>query len=68
MLTKKTLSLAMFVSLCTTNLLAQTKSVDLDDLHGNWHLRTMDGKDVRKARAILDFEWMGKMYEKPEPF
>ena len=56
MLTKKTLSLAMFVSLCTTNLLAQTKSVDLDDLHGNWHLRTMDGKDVRKARAILDFD------------
>ncbi|WP_373032208.1 META domain-containing protein [Sulfurovum sp.] len=56
MLTKKTLSLAMFVSLCTTNLSAQTKSVDLDDLHGNWHLRTVDGKDVRKARAILDFD------------
>jgi len=56
MLSKKTLSLAMFVSLCTTNLSAQTKSVDLDDLHGNWHLRTLDGKDVRKARAILDFD------------
>jgi heat shock protein HslJ len=56
MLTKKTLSLAMFVSLCTTNLSAQTKSVDLDDLHGNWHLRTVDGKDVREARAILDFD------------
>ena len=56
MLTKKTLSLAMFVSLCTTNLSAQTKSIDIDDLHGNWHLRTMDGKDVRKARAILDFD------------
>ena len=56
MLTKKTLSLAMFVSLCTTNLSAQTNNVDLDDLHGNWHLRTLDGKDVRKARAILDFD------------
>lgn len=56
MLTKKTLSLAMFVSLCTTNLSAQTKNVDLNDLHGNWHLRSMDGKDVRKARAILDFD------------
>ena len=56
MLTKKTLSLAMFVSLCTTNQSAQTKSIDIDDLHGNWHLRTMDGKDVRKARAILDFD------------
>jgi heat shock protein HslJ len=56
MLTKKTLSIAMFVSLCTTNLSAQTKDVDIDDLNGNWHLRTMDGKDVRQARAILDFD------------
>ena len=56
MLTEKMLSLAMFISLCTINLSAQTKSVALDDLHGNWHLRTMDGKDVRTARAILDFD------------
>jgi hypothetical protein len=48
--------LTLLVSLCTTYISAQTKSVDLDDLHGNWHLRTMDGKDVRKARAILDFD------------
>ncbi|MFT7879040.1 MAG: META domain-containing protein [Sulfurimonas sp.] len=25
-------------------------------LNGNWHLRVMDGKDVRKARAILDLD------------
>jgi heat shock protein HslJ len=56
MLYKKTLMATLLVSLCTSYLSAQTKSVDLDDLHGNWHLRTMDGKDVRKARAILDFD------------
>jgi len=28
---------------------------DLAQLNGSWHLRAMDGKDVRKARAILDF-------------
>ena len=30
------------------------------DLNGNWHLRVMDGMEVRKARAILDFD-MDKM-------
>ncbi len=56
MLIKKTLMGTLLVSLSATYLSAQTKSIDLDDLHGNWHLRTMDGKDVRKARAILDFD------------
>jgi heat shock protein HslJ len=56
MLNKKSLIVTLLVSLCTSYLSAQTKSVDLDDLHGNWHLRSMDGKDVRKARAILDFD------------
>ncbi|WP_373029539.1 META domain-containing protein [Sulfurovum sp.] len=56
MLDKKTLMVTLLVSLCTSYLSAQTKSVDVDDLHGNWHLRTMDGQDVREARAILDFD------------
>ena len=56
MLDKKTVIATLLVSLGTTYLSAQTQSIDLDDLHGNWHLRTMDGKDVRKARAILDFD------------
>ncbi|MGB5505866.1 MAG: META domain-containing protein [Sulfurovum sp.] len=56
MLNKKSLIVTLLVSLCTSYLSAQTESVDLDDLHGNWHLRSMDGKDVRKARAILDFD------------
>jgi heat shock protein HslJ len=29
--------------------------VDLSALKGDWHLRVMDGYDVRKVRAILDF-------------
>ncbi|HEY9189880.1 MAG TPA: META domain-containing protein [Sulfurovum sp.] len=56
MLSQKTVMLTLLVSLSTTYLSAQTQNVDLDDLQGNWHLRTMDGKDVRKARAILDFD------------
>lgn len=56
MLKKKTFFVTLLVSLSTTYLSAKTKSVDLNDLHGNWHLRSMDGKDVRKARAILDFD------------
>jgi len=35
-------------------------TIDKDDLNGNWHLRVMDGMEVRKARAILDFD-MDKM-------
>ena len=31
-----------------------------NNLNGAWHLRVMDGMDVRKARAILDFN-MDKM-------
>ena len=32
------------------------QTIDLDKLSGNWHLRVMDGMEVRKARAILDFD------------
>lgn len=56
MLYKKTLITTLLVSLATTHLTAQTKTLDLDDLNGNWHVRTMDGKEVRQARAILDFD------------
>ena len=56
MLYKKTLIITLLASLCTNNLSAQTKTVDINELQGNWHLRSMDGKDVRKARAILDFD------------
>lgn len=55
-LSQKTVMLTLLVSLSTMYLSAQTQDIDLDDLQGNWHLRTMDGKDVREARAILDFD------------
>jgi len=46
----------VLLSLFTNYLSAETKSIDLDELNGNWHLRVMDGMEVRKARAILDFD------------
>jgi len=30
--------------------------VNFNNLEGDWHLRVMDGYDVRKVRAILDFQ------------
>ena len=56
MLYKKIFILALFISLSTNYLHAETKTIDLDELNGNWHLRIMDGMEVRKARAILDFD------------
>ena len=44
----------IITSLLSTLLLSE--DTDLDKLSGNWHLRIMDGMEVRKARAILDFD------------
>ena len=46
-----TLLISLFSTISSAD--AITKD-DLSDLNGNWHLRAMDGKEVRKARAILD--------------
>jgi len=32
-----------------------TQSMAKNNINGSWHLRVMDGMEVRKARAILDF-------------
>jgi len=56
MLYKKISILALLIFLSTNYLLAESQTINLDDLNGNWHLRAMDGKEVRKARAILDFD------------
>ncbi len=56
MLYKKISILGLLIFLSTNYLSAETKTIDLDDLNGNWHLRVMDGMEVRKARAILDFD------------
>jgi len=37
-------------------LLAEENSIKLEELDGNWHLRSADGKSVRQARAILEFD------------
>jgi len=37
-----------------------TQTLTANNIDGAWHLRVMDGKEVRKARAILDFD-MEKM-------
>ncbi len=52
MLLKNTL----IISLLSTLAWSDTQAIDIKDLDGNWHLRVMDGKEVRKARAILDFD------------
>jgi len=52
---KKVLTIAILLTLSNTFAMSETKITNLDALDGNWHLRVMDGKEVRKARAILDF-------------
>ncbi|HHD78232.1 MAG TPA: META domain-containing protein [Epsilonproteobacteria bacterium] len=32
-----------------------TQPIVANNLNGSWHLRVLDGMEVRKARAILDF-------------
>ena len=41
-------------TLLTTQLSANT--INLGTLSGSWHMRVLDGMEVRKARAILDFD------------
>ena len=51
---KNRLIFTLISSLAMSQLNAEP--IDLDKLSGNWHLRVMDGMEVRKARAILDFD------------
>ena len=53
---KRIIIVAVSAFLMMTPLLAERKQIDLSKLNGNWHLRIMDGMEVRKARAILDFD------------
>ena len=45
----------LFIVVFLEPIYAQTKMINPYALHGNWHLRIMDGMEVRKARTILDF-------------
>ncbi|HIP19183.1 MAG TPA: META domain-containing protein [Sulfurovum sp.] len=64
MLNRKTLMFTLFTTLFAASLLAgNTPLKHLNDLDGDWHLRVMDGKEVRKARAILDFHSKSMLLE-----
>ena len=52
----KTFFISILATLSLTTIQADTEPIDLSKLDGNWHLRIMDGMEVRKARAILDFD------------
>jgi len=56
MIKHKNLLAALFISFLGTGLAANslTKS-NLSSVDGNWHLRVVDGHNVKKARAIIDF-------------
>ncbi len=49
-------NLLLFILTAASFTLLHADNVDLNDLEGDWHLRIMDGYDVRKTRAILDFQ------------
>jgi len=44
----------LFLLLATTVL--SSANIKLSELSGSWHMRVLDGMEVRKARAILDFD------------
>lgn len=48
--------LNILFTLCASSLLAEGNTAKMDELDGNWHLRIMDGMEVRQARAILEFD------------
>jgi len=41
--------------LLVATLSANAQTADIKSLKGDWHLKVIDGYNVRKARAILDF-------------
>ena len=64
MINNKIIFTALIASLFSTVVFAgSTPLKSLNDAKGNWHLRVMDGKEVRKARAILEFHPNSMMIE-----
>ena len=64
MINKKIFLGILMSSMFATSIMAgATPMKNLNDIKGNWHLRVMDGKEVRKARAILEFHPNEKMIE-----
>ncbi len=52
----KQIIITVCTALMVSPLFAKVPTIDLSQINGNWHLRIMDGMEVRKARAILDFD------------
>ena len=46
----------LILTLIATLVFLQAGDVARERIEGDWHLRVMDGYDVRKVRAILDFQ------------
>jgi heat shock protein HslJ len=46
----------LILTLIATLVFLQAGDVATEKIEGDWHLRVMDGYDVRKVRAILDFQ------------
>ena len=56
MFCKRMFTLSIVFLVGSSALFAEENSVKLEELDGNWHLRNIDGKGARKARAILEFD------------
>ncbi|SFZ98038.1 hypothetical protein MNB_SV-5-669 [hydrothermal vent metagenome] len=64
MIRKKLLLMVLTSSIFATITMADSAPLtNLDDISGTWHLRVMDGKEVRKARAIVEFHSKQKIIE-----
>ena len=47
---------ATLLSLLVSLQFLHAENIKPNELEGNWHLRVMDGYDVRKVRAIIEFK------------
>jgi heat shock protein HslJ len=69
MIKKNIINKKMFITtlmssiFATTMMAGSTPVKNLNEIKGTWHLRVMDGKEVRKARAIIEFHPSQKMIE-----
>ncbi len=61
MIKYKIIIFTLFVAILSNSNASQLQ--DLTSIDGNWHLRVIDGKEVRRARAILDFKSNGMYIE-----
>ncbi len=57
MIKQKTIIFTLLALMLTNSTAIQSQELkEINNIDGNWHLRVLDGKEVRRARAILDFK------------